>query len=166
MGADPDRVLIFHSLSKRSNLPGLRSGFVASGAKTIAALKQLRNYSGAPLPLPLQMAAAAVWRDETHVTESRALYQRKFDIADQVFAGIQGCGAPEAGFFLWLPVGNGEEATVKLWRETGVRVLPGSYLSRDVSGVNPGHEYIRAAMVAPEQEMQRGLERLRDCLFT
>lgn len=165
MGADPDRVVIFHSLSKRSNLPGLRSGFVASGARTIAALRQLRNYSGAPLPLPLQMAAAEVWREETHVAESRALYRRKFDIADAVFADVQGCGAPEAGFFLWLPVKDGEAATLKLWRETGVRVLPGAYLAREVDGVNPGHGYIRAAMVAPEQDMQRGLERLRDCLF-
>ncbi|WP_226780356.1 aminotransferase class I/II-fold pyridoxal phosphate-dependent enzyme [Oceaniglobus trochenteri] len=166
MGADPDRVVVFHSLSKRSNLPGLRSGFLASGAGNLKALKQLRNYTGAPLPLPLQMAAAAVWNDETHVKESRARYRGKFDIADKVFAGIQGCGAPEAGFFLWLPVEDGEAATVKLWRETGVRVLPGAYLSRDVDGQNPGHGYIRAALVAPEQEMQRGLEQLRDCLFT
>jgi len=166
MDADPDRVVIFHSLSKRSNLPGLRSGFVASGARTIGALKQLRNYAGAPLPLPLQMAAAAVWQDETHVEVSRGQYRRKFEIADAVFAGIQGCGAPEAGFFLWLPVDDGEAAAVRLWRETGVRVLPGAYLARDVGGLNPGHGYIRAAMVAPEQEMQRGLEQLRDCLFT
>jgi len=166
MGADPDRVVIFHSLSKRSNLPGLRSGFVASGAKNLSALKQLRNYAGAPLPLPLQMAAAAVWQDETHVQDSRAQYVRKFEIADQVFSGIQGCGAPEAGFFLWLPVDDGEAAAVRLWRETGVRVLPGAYLARDVGGQNPGKGYIRVAMVAPEQEMQRGLEQLRDCLFT
>jgi len=166
MGADPDRVVIFHSLSKRSNLPGLRSGFVASGAKNLSALKQLRNYAGAPLPLPLQMAAAAVWQDETHVQDSRAQYVRKFEIADQVFSGIQGCGAPEAGFFLWLPVDDGEAVAVRLWRETGVRVLPGAYLARDVGGQNPGKGYIRVAMVAPEQEMQRGLEQLRDCLFT
>ncbi|WP_099825798.1 aminotransferase class I/II-fold pyridoxal phosphate-dependent enzyme [Oceaniglobus indicus] len=169
MGADPERVVIFHSLSKRSNLPGLRSGFAAAGPQTMTALRQLRAYSGAPLPLPLQMAAAAVWRDEDHVRENRALYQRKFDIVDRVFDGIDGCGAPDAGFFLWLPVpdsiGDGEAAAVKLWRETGVRVLPGAYLSRDVGTENPGRDYIRVALVAEEDEMQRGLERLRDCIF-
>jgi aspartate/methionine/tyrosine aminotransferase len=166
MGADPESVAIFHSLSKRSNLPGLRAGFVASGPQNIDRLRQLRAYSGAPIPLPLQRAAEAVWNDEAHVTASRAIYQTKFDIADRVFAGIQGCGAPEAGFFLWLPVEDGEAAALKIWRETGVRVLPGAYLSRDVNGDNPGRGYIRVALVAEQQEMQGGLERLRDCIFT
>ena len=165
MGADPERVLIFHSLSKRSNLPGLRSGFVAGGPKSIAAIKQLRAYAGAPLPLPLQRAAETVWADEAHVEENRALYVRKYDIADRVFDGIDDCAAPDAGFFLWLPVEDGEAAALKLWRETGVRVLPGAYLSREVAGRNPGTGYIRAAMVAEEQEMQRGCEAIRDCLY-
>ncbi|MCI2400192.1 aminotransferase class I/II-fold pyridoxal phosphate-dependent enzyme [Aliiroseovarius subalbicans] len=165
-GADPERVVIFHSLSKRSNLPGLRSGFAAGGPETIRHIKQLRAYAGAPLPLPLQMAAARVWADEAHVVENRALYQEKYVIADQVFAGIEGYQGPEAGFFLWLPVEDGEQAALKLWTETGVRVLPGAYLSRDVAGVNPGKGYIRVAMVAEKQEMQRGLIQLRDCLFT
>ncbi|AZQ65862.1 aminotransferase class I/II-fold pyridoxal phosphate-dependent enzyme [Silicimonas algicola] len=165
MGADPERVLVFHSLSKRSNLAGLRSGFVAGGPESIRRISQLRAYSGAPAPLPLQRAAEAVWRDETHVEESRQRYVAKYDIADRVFAGIEGCGAPEGGFFLWLPVDDGEAAALKLWRETGVRVLPGAYLSREVNGDNPGKGYIRVAMVAEEQEMQRGLERIRDCLF-
>ena len=164
-GAHPERVLIFHSLSKRSNLPGLRSGFVAGGPECIARMKQLRAYAGAPLPLPLMRAAEAVWADEKHVEESRARYVAKYDIADRVFEGIDGCGAPQAGFFLWLPVDDGEAAALKLWTKTGVRVLPGSYLARDVNGENPGKGYIRVAMVADEQEMQRGLEKLRDCLF-
>ncbi|WP_102110256.1 aminotransferase class I/II-fold pyridoxal phosphate-dependent enzyme [Oceaniglobus roseus] len=166
IGADPERVVIFHSLSKRSNLPGLRSGFVASGPETMKRLRQLRAYSGAPLPLPLQKVAEAVWQDEAHVDASREMYRRKFDIADEVFRGIQGCGAPEAGFFLWLPVEDGEQAALKLWKETGVRVLPGAYLSRDTGGDNPGRGYIRVAMVAEEKEMQRGLEQVRDCLMT
>lgn len=166
MGADPERVLIFHSLSKRSNLPGLRSGFVAGGADSIAAIKRLRAYAGAPLPLPLQRAAETVWADDAHVDENRALYTRKYDIADRVFDGVPGCAAPEAGFFLWLPVEDGEAAALTLWRETGVRVLPGAYLSRDVDGQNPGKGFIRAAMVAEEQEMQRGCEAIRDCLYT
>lgn len=165
IGADPERVLVFHSLSKRSNLPGLRSGFAASGPKTIAALKQLRAYAGAPLPLPLQRVATAVWQDENHVVANRALYREKYQIADQVFAGLQGYHAPEAGFFLWLPVEDGEAATRKLWQETGVKVLPGAYLARDVDGQNPGSGYIRAAMVAETQEMERGLNAIRGCIY-
>lgn len=165
MGADPDRVVIFHSLSKRSNLPGLRSGFCAGGAQSIARIRALRAYAGAPLPEPLQAVATAVWSDEGHVVENRALYHRKYDIADDILGHVPGYQSPQAGFFLWLPVDDGEPAALKLWQETGVRVLPGAYLSRDVNGDNPGKGYIRVAMVAPTQEMQRGLTRIRDCLY-
>ena len=151
LGINPERVLIFHSLSKRSNLPGLRSGFVAGGPESIRRISQLRAYSGAPAPLPLQRAAEKVWADEAHVEASRQRYLVKFDIADAAFEGIEGCSAPNAGFFLWLPVEDGEEAALRLWRETGVRVLPGAYLARDVNGENPGKGYIRVAMVAEEQ---------------
>lgn len=165
MGADPERVVIFHSLSKRSNLPGLRSGFVASGPQNIQNIRRLRAYSGAPLPEPIQAVSARVWADEAHVQASRALYVEKFSMADVVFAEVDGAAAPEAGFFLWLPVADGEEAALKLWTETGIRVLPGAYLSRDVNGENPGKTYIRVALVAPKEETQRGLETLRDCLY-
>ena len=126
MGADPERVVIFHSLSKRSNLPGLRSGFVAGGPESIKRIKQLRAYAGAPLPLPLQKAAAKVWADEAHVIENRALYAEKFDIADQVFADVPGYVSPEAGFFLGLPVDDGESAGLESWTGTGSWVLPGA----------------------------------------
>lgn len=163
-GADPERVVIFHSLSKRSNLPGLRAGFVASGPENMHHIKQLRAYAGAPLPLPLQMAAAATWADEGHVEASRKLYQEKYAIADKVFEDFPGYLPPEAGFFLWLPVEDGEAAAMKLWTETGIRVLPGAYLARDVNGENPGKNYIRVALVAPKEETQRALETVRDCL--
>lgn len=165
LGADPDRVVIFHSLSKRSNLPGLRSGFVAGGADSLTRIKQLRAYAGAPLPLPIQHVSQAVWEDEAHVVENRRLYGEKYQIADQVFASIQGYQGPEAGFFLWLPVEDGEQAALTAWRETGVRVLPGAYLSKDVTGDNPGKGYIRVAMVAEAEEMRTGLIRLRDCIY-
>ena len=165
MGADPERVLIFHSLSKRSNLPGLRSGFVAGGPESIRRIQQLRNYAGAPLPLPLQAAAAAVWADEEHVIENRRLYREKFDLADRILGNVPGYRTPEAGFFLWIPVDDGERATLKLWLETGVRILPGAYLSQNADGLNPGANYIRVALVAPKEETQRGLEAIRDCLF-
>jgi len=165
MGADPERVVIFHSLSKRSNLPGLRSGFVAGGPESIARIKQLRAYAGAPLPLPLQRVAEKAWEDEAHVEENRELYCAKFRIADEIFDGLPGYMPPQAGFFLWLPVEDGEAAALKLWQETGLRVLPGAYLAREVDGYNPGKGFIRVAMVAPKEEMQRGLIVLRDCLY-
>ena len=165
VGADPDRVVIFHSLSKRSNLPGLRSGFVASGANTMREIKQLRNYAGAPLPLPLQAASAAVWDDEAHVAENRALYIEKYEVADRILGNVPGYQSPEAGFFLWLPVEDDEAAALKLWRETGVRVLPGGYLAQSVNGENPGKQYIRVAMVAPKEETTRGIEAIRRCLY-
>ena len=164
MGASPERVVIFHSLSKRSNLPGLRSGFVAGGPESIRRLKQLRNYAGAPLPTPLQAVAARAWDDEAHVAENRGLYQEKYEVADKLMADFTGYQGPEGGFFLWLPVEDGEDAALKLWRETGVRVLPGAYLSRDADGRNPGKNYIRVAMVAPKEEMQQGLLALKSCL--
>ncbi|MBM05721.1 MAG: aspartate aminotransferase [Oceanibulbus sp.] len=166
LGTDRNRVVIFHSLSKRSNLPGLRAGFAASGPETMREIKQLRNYAGAPLPLPLQQAAAAVWADEAHVEENRALYQEKYAIADRIFGNVPGYASPEAGFFLWLPVEDDEAAALKLWRETGVRVLPGSYLAQNVAGTNPGQNYIRVALVAPKDETTRGLEAIRDCLYS
>jgi len=166
VGAHPERVVIFHSLSKRSNLPGLRSGFVAGGPESLRRIKQLRDFAGAPLPLPLQRVAERIWSDEEHVAANRSLYVEKYDVADRVFASVQAFKSPEAGFFLWLPVEDGEAAALQLWRETGVRVLPGAYLSRDVDGDNPGKGYIRVAMVAPKQEMQSGLIKLRDCLYS
>lgn len=165
MGADPERVLTFHSLSKRSNLAGMRSGFCAGGSASIARIRALRAGSGAPLPGPIQDVSAKVWADEAHVLENRRLYAEKFDIADRVLGNVPGYHSPDAGFFLWLPVEDGEQAALKLWRETGVRVLPGAYISRDVGQGNPGAGYIRVALVAPKQDVQRGLELIRDCIY-
>ena len=171
-GADPERVVAFHSLSKRSNLAGLRSGFAVSGPGNVARMKQLRAYAGAPLPLPLQMAAAEAWADEAHVVENRRLYAAKFDEAARILGDVPGVAIPEAGFFLWLPVpadgpdgGDGEAATVRLWREAGVKVLPGAYLARETAKGNPGRGHIRAALVAPADQTARGLTRLRACIY-
>ena len=157
-------MIAFHSLSKRSNLPGLRSGFAAGGAAPIAEMKKLKAYSGAPIPLPIQDVSAAVWADEVHVTENRALYGEKFAIADKIFGNLPGYRSPEAGFFLWLDVGDGEAAALDIWKQTGVRVLPGKYLSRDADGHDPGQAYIRIALVAETTEMTRGLKAIRNCL--
>lgn len=164
-GADPERVLVFNSLSKRSNLPGLRSGFVAGGAQAIRRIKDLRAYAGAPLPGPVQSVSQAAWADEAHVETSRARYLAKYAIADSILSGVPGYATPDAGFFLWLPVEDGEAAALRLWREDGIRVLPGTYLGRTVEGVNPGQGYIRVAMVVDEDELQDGLRRVRARLF-
>lgn len=168
IGADPERLVCFHSLSKRSNLAGLRSGFAVTGPENRKRLLQMRSYVGAPMPIPAQYAAAACWRDEAHVAESRALYQEKYRIADDVLGNLPGYSAPEAGFFLWIDAGDGEAAALKLWREAGVRALPGGYLSRPVDpalgGGDPGTRYVRLAMVAPAADVRRGLEAVRDVL--
>jgi N-succinyldiaminopimelate aminotransferase len=164
-GADPERVVVFNSLSKRSSVPGLRSGFAAGGPRSIAAMKRLRAYGGAPLPLPLQRAAAALWSDERHVGMNRTLYAAKFTVADGVLADFPGYARPEAGFFLWLRVGDGEAAALRLWRETGVQVLPGAYLGRATAEApNPGEGYIRVALVADTAAVERGLVAIRDTL--
>ena len=165
MAADPERVVAFHSLSKRSNLPGLRSGFVAGGPRSLARIKQLRAYGGAPLPLPLMRVAERAWADEAHVIENRRMYDEKYALADEIFAEIADYRSPPGGFFLWLPVEDGEQAAVKLWKSLGVRVLPGAYLATEIDGRNPGASYIRVALVAPKPEMVRGLTLLRDCLW-
>ena len=165
IGCDPDRVLVFHSLSKRSNLPGLRSGFVAGGEKSIQRCKLLRSYSGAPLPTPLQIVAAKIWADEAHVCENRQLYQEKYEISDHVLGSVPNFTPPQAGFFLWLPVKDGEATALKLWREVGVGVLPGAYLSQDVDGENPGRSFIRVAMVATKKLFTEGLNNINDCLY-
>ncbi|MEM7505856.1 MAG: aminotransferase class I/II-fold pyridoxal phosphate-dependent enzyme [Pseudomonadota bacterium] len=168
IGADPERLVVFHSLSKRSNLAGLRSGFACTGAQNRQRMLQLRSYAGAPMPIPAQIAAAACWADEAHVEANRALYREKFDLADQILTNLPGYMSPEAGFFLWLRVADDEEAARTLWRRAGVKSLPGSYLSRDVSpefgGGNPGEGYLRLALVAPAEEVRRGLEQVRDVL--
>jgi len=153
-----------NSLSKRSNLAGLRSGIAIGGANTIRQMKRLRAYSGAPSPVPVLHAAEACWRDETHVEASRALYREKYALADEILGGKPGYQSPEAGFFLWLDVGDGEAVAKSLWRETGVKCLPGSYLGRGdprfIEGRNPGASYLRAAMVAPPDAIRPGLEAL------
>ncbi|MFD1794863.1 aminotransferase class I/II-fold pyridoxal phosphate-dependent enzyme [Paracoccus aurantiacus] len=160
-----DRVVIFNSLSKRSNLPGLRSGFAAGSRGAIAQMRRLRSYSGAPLSLPAQAVSAAAWADEDHVRDSLALYQRKYAVADRVLGNVPGYRGPEGGFFLWLPVKDGEDAAKTLWREAGIQVLPGAYLSRDVDGENPGKGYIRVALVASEDETEQALNRLKQVIY-
>lgn len=156
-----DNVLVFHSLSKRSNLPGLRSGFVAGDETLIARFAKVRSYGGAPSPIPVYEAAAAAWGDEDHVIENRRLYAEKFQIADRYLTGRYDYAAPAGGFFLWLNVEDGERAALALWQEAGIRVLPGGYLSREnAAGINPGAAYIRVAMVDEAPMIDSAMEKL------
>ena len=157
-----ERVVSFHSLSKRSNLPGLRSGFLVAGRRTVKWMKTLREYSAPSMPGPLQAASARAWGDETHVDENRQRYCRKFELADRILGDVKGYGSAAGGFFLWLNVGDGEAAALKLWSDSGVRVLPGEYLGREVDGSNPGQGHIRAALVADEPELETALMKIRD----
>ena len=146
-----ERLLSFHSLSKRSALPGLRSGMVTGCPTLMARFRALRNYAGPQVPLPIQSASAACWNDEEHVRSNRAAYQERFEVAEEVLGHLPGFNLPKGGFFLWLEVGDGEAAALKLWREAGVMVLPGAFMGRAiVSGktrTNPGFSYIRVALV-------------------
>ena len=154
-----DNVVVFHSLSKRSSAAGLRSGFVAGDPALIGHFKHLRDYGGCQVPLPIQAAAAALWRDEAHVEENRARYRRKFDIAEAALAGRFGFYRPQGGFFLWLDVGDGEEAALRLWREAAVRVLPGGYTARAADGARQS----RGALYPPRGRARRGDARNRLC---
>lgn len=160
LGGSVDNVLVFHSLSKRSSAPGLRSGFVAGDARVMAAFARLRSYGGAATPLPILAAATALWRDEAHVEENRALYCTKLDMAERLLGNRPGFSRPQGGFFLWLDVGDGENAAVELWRHAKIRVLPGKYLARD--GI--GDRFIRVALVHDLELTEQALTRIAEIL--
>ncbi len=164
--AAPDfaNAVVFHSLSKRSSLPGLRVGFAAGDRRFLAAFLELRNVAAPQVAMPAQHVAIAAYNDETHVEDNRQLYREKFDLADQIVGDRYGYRRPPGGFFLWLDVaaqGGSEAATLALWREAGVRVVPGGYLAREQSdGGNPGADYIRVAMVQNKEITAEALHRL------
>jgi aspartate/methionine/tyrosine aminotransferase len=168
VGADFSNVVVFQSLSKRSNLPGLRVGFAAGDRGFLHKFLDLRNVAAPQVPVPNQEVGAAAYSDEDHVEENRRLYSIKFDLADQIIGNRYGYRRPPGGFFLWLDVaanGGSEEATVKLWRDGGVRVLPGRYIARDQQdGFNPGADYIRVAMVHDQETTAEALHRIVEIL--
>jgi aspartate/methionine/tyrosine aminotransferase len=167
-GPDFANVVVFHSLSKRSNLPGLRVGFAAGDRRFLAAFLELRNVAAPQVPIPAQQVAAAAYSDEAHVEENRKLYRAKFDLADQIVGDRYGYERPAGGFFLWLDVsqhGGSEDVTKRLWAEAGVRVVPGRYLAREqADGSNPGTDFIRVAMVQNNETTAEALHRLVELL--
>lgn len=164
-GGDLSNVLVFHSLSKRSSVPGLRSGFVAGDEKLIAAFRRLRTFGGATVPLPVLEVARALWDDDEHAQANRWLYQQKFDLAEQILAGRFGFFRPPGAFFLWLEVDDDERATEALWRKAAIRVLPGRYLGQpNAAGVNPGSGFIRIALIDDIAATEQALRRLVNVL--
>lgn len=155
--------LVFHSLSKRSNAPGLRSGFVAGDADIIARFFQYRTYHGCAMPLQNQAASIAAWRDETHVVQNRQLYREKFDAVLGILGDSLNVSRPEAGFYLWAqtPVADTEFAR-GLYASQNVTVLPGSFLSRPTPSGNPGSNRVRMALVAPLENCMDAAHRIRE----
>ena len=143
------RLVVFNSLSKRSNAPGLRAGAVAGDRQLLKQFLLYRTYHGCAMSLAVQHASMAAWNDEAHVTENRRLYRQKFDALVPLLRGVMHAPRPEAGFYLWARVpGGDDEAFAKgLFAATHVTVLPGQYLARDAHGINPGRGYVRMALV-------------------
>ncbi|MBS7663469.1 succinyldiaminopimelate transaminase [Pseudomonas lalucatii] len=161
--SDFERCVVFHSLSKRSNLPGLRSGFVAGDAEILKAFLLYRTYHGCAMPVQTQLASVAAWNDEVHVRANRALYREKFDAVLAILDGVLEVQRPDGGFYLWAKTpGDDESFTRELFARAHVTVVPGSYLSRSVDGVNPGAGRVRMALVAPLAECIEAAERIRD----
>ncbi|GAF53804.1 LOW QUALITY PROTEIN: N-succinyl-L,L-diaminopimelate aminotransferase alternative [Psychrobacter sp. JCM 18900] len=161
--------IVFHSLSKRSNLPGLRSGFVAGDAKILQAYLQYRTYQGCAMPIPHQLASIAAWQDEKHVAHNRALYQEKFALWMSELGELLELRMPDAGFYFWVKVpeqfGGDDEIFVKaLYEQTNIHALAGRYLSREVDGHNPGQGYVRIALVASVDESREAISRIRKLL--
>jgi N-succinyldiaminopimelate aminotransferase len=156
------RCVVFHSLSKRSNAPGLRSGFVAGDADILQQYFQYRTYHGSAMSLPTQHASIEAWQDETHVIENRQLYREKFTAVIDILADVCSINKPPAGFYIWLKVPIADtEFTQRLFAQENVTVLPGSFLSREFDGINPGQNHVRIALVAPLDECLDAARRIK-----
>ena len=158
---DFKRCVVFHSLSKRSNLPGLRSGFVAGDAEVLAGYLKYRTYHGCAMPAHNQLASIAAWNDEDHVRENRAAYRAKFEAVVPILREVMNVDFPDAGFYLWPETPMSDETFAReLSAQQNVHVLPGRYLSRTVDGHNPGENRVRMALVAPLEECVEAARRI------
>jgi aspartate/methionine/tyrosine aminotransferase len=160
LGGSMKNVVTFHSLSKRSSAPGLRSGFVAGDPDILSVFGSFRDYASAVQPMPIMAVSTMLWNDDEHVVLNRELYRKKFALADRILGQKPGYYTPPGGFFLWLDVGDSVEVTKRLWMEQGVRVLPGAYLTQPTTGSNPGAPYIRLALVQDLDSTERALEKV------
>lgn len=158
---DYKNCVVFHSLSKRSNLPGMRSGFVAGDAKLLAPYLKYRTYHGAAMPVQHQLASIATWNDEQHVEDNRIAYRQKFELFQSELGDRLPFKKPDAGFYYWLQVDNDEAFAKKLLSEANIKVLPGRYLSRETAQGNPGVNHVRMALVASIAQCEEVVERLK-----
>ena len=156
------RCAVFHSLSKRSSVPGLRSGFVAGDAKLMKAFLLYRTYHGSAMPPPTQMASSAAWDDDAHVVANRDLYRQKFAAVLPILREVMPVEMPEAAFYLWPEVGDGERFTRRLFERQHLTVLPGSYIARNAPEGNPGHARVRISLVATVPECIEAATRIRE----
>lgn len=166
---DYHNCVVFHSLSKRSNLPGLRSGFIAGDAKLLKPYLQYRTYQGCAMPIHHQLASIKAWQDETHVQQNRTLYKEKFDLWMAELGNLLALRYPDASFYFWVKVpdkfNNDDELFVKaLLEKVNIHALAGRYLSREVNGYNPGKGYVRLALVASVEESKEAIERIKSLL--
>ena len=159
------RLVVFNSLSKRSNVPGLRSGFVAGDAQILKKYLLYRTYQGCAMNPASQAASTAAWNDESHVAENRRMYREKFSQVKSLLTGTLAIRLPDASFYLWIktPVSD-TEFTKRLYRDYNVTVLPGSYLGRNVRGINPGENFVRIALVAPLDACMDAAGRIKNLL--
>lgn len=157
-----ERCVVFHSLSKRSNLPGLRSGFVAGDANVLQQFLQYRTYHGCAMPVPSQLASITAWNDEVHVKHNRDLYRQKFDAVIDILQGVLPVTKPSASFYLWpeVPIADTDFAQ-QLFAQQQVTVLPGRYLAREHNGLNPGKQHIRMALVAEVDQCIEAAQRIK-----
>ncbi len=162
LGRGFDKLVMFTSLSKRSSVPGLRSGFVAGDAKLLKDFLLYRTYHGSAMSLPVQMASIAAWNDEEHVAANRRLYQEKFAKVLPILAQGFEVERPDASFYVWLKVPDGDDLafTRTLWREAAIQVLPGRFMARDTAQGNPGAGYVRIALVAPVADCVAAAEKI------
>ena len=161
------RLVVFSSLSKRSNVPGMRSGFVAGDRNILKQFLLYRTYHGCAMCPPIQLASIAAWNDERHVTKNRQIYREKFDAALAILRPALDVQAPDAAFYLWAPTpGSDTDFALRLYREQAVTVLPGSYLARETRGINPGRNRVRIALVASADECTEAITRIRDFVST
>jgi N-succinyldiaminopimelate aminotransferase len=164
---DYTNCVVFHSLSKRSNLPGMRSGFVAGDENIIKSFLLYRTYHGCAMPPAHQLASIAAWNDEQHVITNRALYREKFDAVLNILEPVSSAHKPDAGFYIWLNTqGPDTDFTRQLFNRQNVTVLPGSFLSREINGTNPGSNHIRMALVAPLDECIDAANRIKQFIET
>lgn len=161
---DYKNCVVFHSLSKRSNLPGLRSGFVAGDATILASYLKYRTYHGAALPVQHQLASIAAWNDEAHVEQNRVLYRQKFELFTQELGSLLPFKKPDAGFYFWLNVDDDEKFARHLYEKANITVLPGRYLSRDTEMGNPGQNHVRMALVADIAQCEQAVQRIKSIL--